>query len=39
MLRELFGSKSEDEQTADLAGLSNIKADLNAIGDLTNHVM
>lgn len=34
MLKALFGSK---EQTADAADLGSIKADLNAIGDLTNH--
>ncbi|MGY4351558.1 hypothetical protein ACVWXM_008051 [Bradyrhizobium sp. GM7.3] len=34
MLKALFGSK---EQT-DAPDVSSIKADLNAIGDLTNHV-
>ncbi|WP_061848527.1 hypothetical protein [Bradyrhizobium sp. DOA1] len=34
MLKALFGSK---EQTAEASELGNVKADLNAIGDLTNH--
>lgn len=35
MLKALFGSK---EQPADVADVSSIRDDLNAIGDLTNHV-
>lgn len=35
MLKALFGSK---EQSADVADVSSIRDDLNAIGDLTNHV-
>ncbi|MGX4772507.1 hypothetical protein ACWAUC_22265 [Bradyrhizobium guangdongense] len=35
MLKALFGSK---EQSTDVADVSSIKDDLNAIGDLTNHV-
>lgn len=35
MLKALFGSK---EQSTDAPDVSSIKADLNAIGDLTNHV-
>jgi hypothetical protein len=34
MLKALFGSK---EQAAESSDLGSIKADLNAIGDLTNH--
>jgi hypothetical protein len=34
MLKALFGSK---EQSTDVADVSSIKDDLNAIGDLTNH--
>jgi hypothetical protein len=45
MLTALFGSKSEeqsaDEQSADMADvtLDSMRDDLNAIGDMTNHVM
>lgn len=35
MLKALFGSK---EQSADTADVTSVKDDLNAIGDLTNHV-
>ncbi|WP_130581179.1 phage tail assembly chaperone [Bradyrhizobium sp. Leo170] len=39
MLEEIFGRKSED-QAADVAdgSFASVKGDLNAIGDLTNHV-
>ncbi|WP_426615719.1 hypothetical protein [Bradyrhizobium sp. McL0616] len=38
MLKALFGSKSDDDQ-AEARSFANVdKADLNAIGDLTNHV-
>jgi hypothetical protein len=36
MLQAVFGGKREEESTGDLG---SVKADLNAIGDLTNHVM
>lgn len=40
MLRAIFGG-GKDDKTADVAdgSLANIKADLNAIGNLTNHVL
>ncbi|AWO91929.1 MULTISPECIES: hypothetical protein [Bradyrhizobium] len=39
MLKAIFGG-GKDDQAADVAdgSLANIKADLNAIGDMTNHV-
>lgn len=41
MLKAIFGSGKGDDQPADVAdgSLANIKADLNAIGNLQNHVM
>jgi hypothetical protein len=41
MLKAIYGTKSDsDDQAADVAdgSLAEIKTDLNAIGDLTNHV-
>jgi hypothetical protein len=41
MLKAIFGSKSSDDQPADIAdgSLASVKDNLNAIGDLTNHIM
>jgi hypothetical protein len=38
MLKAIFGGK-QDEQSADLGSLDGLRDDLNAIGDLTRHVL